>query len=226
MIPTIGIGAGPDCDAQVLVWSDMAGMNRGRKPQFVKPYADVGGILLDAARRYAAGGAGRRVPGRGALLHAERRADARLPAVADAPVGAHLADCGYRLAGDRGFARTACDSRDDRARRAGPRPARRPRSEASSREAGDRRGRSGRAGTPGGPRRPGGRRRPRPPRRGRCSAPARRVGSASARAGRPAVGRGVRGRAPLRQGRVQHQPGQQATAAPRTARGPGRRRTP
>jgi 3-methyl-2-oxobutanoate hydroxymethyltransferase len=53
VIPTIGIGAGPDCDAQVLVWSDMAGMNRGRKPKFVKPYADVGGILLDAARRYA-----------------------------------------------------------------------------------------------------------------------------------------------------------------------------
>ena len=54
VIPTIGIGAGPDCDAQVLVWSDMAGMNRGRKPRFVKPYADVGGVLLDAARRYAA----------------------------------------------------------------------------------------------------------------------------------------------------------------------------
>lgn len=53
VIPTVGIGAGPDCDAQVLVWSDMAGMNRGRKPRFVKPYADLGGILLDAARRYA-----------------------------------------------------------------------------------------------------------------------------------------------------------------------------
>jgi 3-methyl-2-oxobutanoate hydroxymethyltransferase len=53
VIPTVGIGAGPYCDAQVLVWSDMAGMNRGRKPKFVKPYADVGGILLDAARRYA-----------------------------------------------------------------------------------------------------------------------------------------------------------------------------
>ncbi|WP_433507213.1 3-methyl-2-oxobutanoate hydroxymethyltransferase [Pseudonocardia halophobica] len=53
-IPTIGIGAGPDCDAQVLVWSDMAGMNRGRKPRFVKPYADLGGLLLDAARAYAA----------------------------------------------------------------------------------------------------------------------------------------------------------------------------
>ena len=52
VIPTIGIGAGPDTDAQVLVWSDMAGMNRGRKPRFVKQYADLGGILLDAARRF------------------------------------------------------------------------------------------------------------------------------------------------------------------------------
>jgi 3-methyl-2-oxobutanoate hydroxymethyltransferase len=53
-IPTIGIGAGADCDAQVLVWSDMAGMNRGRKPRFVKQYADVGTVLLDAARRFGA----------------------------------------------------------------------------------------------------------------------------------------------------------------------------
>ncbi|OZM77376.1 3-methyl-2-oxobutanoate hydroxymethyltransferase [Pseudonocardia sp. MH-G8] len=53
-IPTIGIGAGPDCDAQVLVWSDMAGMNRGRKPRFVKQYADLGATLLDAARRFDA----------------------------------------------------------------------------------------------------------------------------------------------------------------------------
>jgi 3-methyl-2-oxobutanoate hydroxymethyltransferase len=51
-IPTIGIGAGPDCDAQVLVWSDMAGMNRGRVPRFVKRYADLGGVLLDAAKRF------------------------------------------------------------------------------------------------------------------------------------------------------------------------------
>ncbi|SHK27543.1 ketopantoate hydroxymethyltransferase [Pseudonocardia thermophila] len=52
VIPTIGIGAGPETDAQVLVWSDMAGMNRGRKPRFVKQYADVGSVLLDAARRF------------------------------------------------------------------------------------------------------------------------------------------------------------------------------
>ena len=53
-IPTIGIGAGPDCDAQVLVWSDMAGLRGGRAPRFVKKYADLRGVLSQAARTYAA----------------------------------------------------------------------------------------------------------------------------------------------------------------------------
>ena len=53
-IPTIGIGAGPDCDAQVLVWSDMAGLRGGRSPRFVKKYADLRGTLAEAARTYAA----------------------------------------------------------------------------------------------------------------------------------------------------------------------------
>lgn len=52
-IPTIGIGAGPDCDAQVLVWPDMAGLRTGRAPRFVKRYADLHGILLEAAQTYA-----------------------------------------------------------------------------------------------------------------------------------------------------------------------------
>ncbi|MBO0847921.1 MAG: 3-methyl-2-oxobutanoate hydroxymethyltransferase [Pseudonocardia sp.] len=53
-IPTVGIGAGPDCDAQVLVWQDMAGLNRGRTPRFVKRYADLGEELLTAARTFGA----------------------------------------------------------------------------------------------------------------------------------------------------------------------------
>jgi 3-methyl-2-oxobutanoate hydroxymethyltransferase len=53
-IPTIGIGAGADCDAQVLVWQDMAGLRTGRMPRFVKQYADVHGVLLKAAQDYAA----------------------------------------------------------------------------------------------------------------------------------------------------------------------------
>jgi 3-methyl-2-oxobutanoate hydroxymethyltransferase len=52
-IPTIGIGAGPDTDAQVLVWTDMAGLNGGRAPRFVKRYADLRGTLLAAAKEYS-----------------------------------------------------------------------------------------------------------------------------------------------------------------------------
>jgi 3-methyl-2-oxobutanoate hydroxymethyltransferase len=52
-IPTIGIGAGADCDAQVLVWPDMAGFTGGRVPKFVKKYADLRAELLRAAREYA-----------------------------------------------------------------------------------------------------------------------------------------------------------------------------
>jgi 3-methyl-2-oxobutanoate hydroxymethyltransferase len=52
-VPTIGIGAGPDTDAQVLVWPDMAGLNTGRVPRFVKRYADLAGVLSEAADEYA-----------------------------------------------------------------------------------------------------------------------------------------------------------------------------
>src|SRR6516164_10703839 len=52
-IPTIGIGAGAGCDAQVLVWQDMAGLSP-RSPKFVKRYAEVGSVLRDAANEFAA----------------------------------------------------------------------------------------------------------------------------------------------------------------------------
>jgi 3-methyl-2-oxobutanoate hydroxymethyltransferase len=61
-IPTVGIGAGPDCDAQILVWQDMAGLTGGRLPRFVKRYGDARGGPLDAARRYAAEVADRHYP--------------------------------------------------------------------------------------------------------------------------------------------------------------------
>ncbi len=52
-IPTIGIGAGPSCDAQVLVWQDMAGLRGTDKPaKFVKEFADVAAVLTDAATRF------------------------------------------------------------------------------------------------------------------------------------------------------------------------------
>jgi 3-methyl-2-oxobutanoate hydroxymethyltransferase len=52
-IPTIGIGAGPETDAQVLVWQDMAGLRTGHAPRFVKAYADLHGVLSDATKRFA-----------------------------------------------------------------------------------------------------------------------------------------------------------------------------
>jgi 3-methyl-2-oxobutanoate hydroxymethyltransferase len=52
-IPTIGIGAGPGCDAQVLVWQDMAGLSP-RTAKFVKRYADIAGVLRSAAESFAA----------------------------------------------------------------------------------------------------------------------------------------------------------------------------
>lgn len=51
-IPTIGIGAGVECDAQVLVWLDMAGMGQWA-PRFAKQFGEVGRALSDAAKSYA-----------------------------------------------------------------------------------------------------------------------------------------------------------------------------
>ncbi|GAA0362786.1 3-methyl-2-oxobutanoate hydroxymethyltransferase [Streptomyces blastmyceticus] len=53
-IPTVGIGAGQECDAQVLVWTDMAGMTSGRVPRFVKQYAQLRETLGEAARAFGA----------------------------------------------------------------------------------------------------------------------------------------------------------------------------
>ncbi|HVK21952.1 MAG TPA: 3-methyl-2-oxobutanoate hydroxymethyltransferase [Actinokineospora sp.] len=69
VIPTVGIGAGPDCDAQVLVWQDMAGMRRAKAPRFVKRYADVAGVLLNAAEQFAADVRGREFPGPEHVFH-------------------------------------------------------------------------------------------------------------------------------------------------------------
>ncbi|MGW0180088.1 3-methyl-2-oxobutanoate hydroxymethyltransferase [Nocardia sp. NPDC003345] len=52
-IPTVGIGAGADCDAQVLVWQDMAGYTSGKTAKFVKRFAAVGDRLREAAASYA-----------------------------------------------------------------------------------------------------------------------------------------------------------------------------
>ncbi len=53
-IPTIGIGAGPDTDGQVLVYHDMLGMTAGRLPRFVKQYANLRSEITEAAKTYMA----------------------------------------------------------------------------------------------------------------------------------------------------------------------------
>jgi 3-methyl-2-oxobutanoate hydroxymethyltransferase len=52
-VPTIGIGAGPDCDGQVLVYHDLLGLTEGHLPRFVKRYANLSREIRDALESYA-----------------------------------------------------------------------------------------------------------------------------------------------------------------------------
>ena len=61
-IPTIGIGAGPGCDGQVLVSNDLLGLTLGHRPKFVRLYADLGDETLRAFERYVADVKSRRFP--------------------------------------------------------------------------------------------------------------------------------------------------------------------
>ena len=61
-IPTIGIGAGPDCDGQVLVWHDLLGLYAGRPARFVKRYAEIGDTIRSALAEYASDVRERRFP--------------------------------------------------------------------------------------------------------------------------------------------------------------------
>ncbi|MBZ4655720.1 MAG: 3-methyl-2-oxobutanoate hydroxymethyltransferase [Thermoanaerobacter sp.] len=51
-VPTIGIGAGPYCDGQILVTHDMLGITQGHRPKFVKQYADIEKIMIDGINAY------------------------------------------------------------------------------------------------------------------------------------------------------------------------------
>jgi 3-methyl-2-oxobutanoate hydroxymethyltransferase len=53
-VPTVGIGAGPHCDAQIMVWQDLAGLTTGRVPKFVKRYAALAETLTAAVKQYTA----------------------------------------------------------------------------------------------------------------------------------------------------------------------------
>jgi 3-methyl-2-oxobutanoate hydroxymethyltransferase len=61
-VPTIGIGAGPDTDGQVLVFHDLLGLSSGRHARFAKRYADLFEPMVDALRAFAADVRGRRYP--------------------------------------------------------------------------------------------------------------------------------------------------------------------
>ena len=61
-IPTIGIGAGPDCDGQVLVWHDILGLYDGRAARFVKRYAEIGESIRSALAEFAGDVRERRFP--------------------------------------------------------------------------------------------------------------------------------------------------------------------
>jgi 3-methyl-2-oxobutanoate hydroxymethyltransferase len=62
-IPTIGIGAGPSCDGQVLVSTDLLGMSRGHSPKFAKHFAQLGDAIVDAVRSYVGEVEGGTFPG-------------------------------------------------------------------------------------------------------------------------------------------------------------------
>src|SRR5213082_1688922 len=71
-IPTIGIGAGPDCDGQILVVHDLLGLTFGQTPKFVRQYANVGEIISKAVREYCDDVRTETFPSDGESYHAAR----------------------------------------------------------------------------------------------------------------------------------------------------------
>jgi len=69
-IPTIGIGAGPDCDGQILVFHDLVGLTFGKTPKFARRYAHVGEVIAKAAREYCEDVRGGTFPSDGESYHA------------------------------------------------------------------------------------------------------------------------------------------------------------
>jgi 3-methyl-2-oxobutanoate hydroxymethyltransferase len=73
-IPTIGIGAGPDCDGQVLVLHDMLGLTFNPLPKFARQYANVGKVISSAVREYCEDVRSGRFPSDAESYHAPQRA--------------------------------------------------------------------------------------------------------------------------------------------------------
>src|SRR5271163_653766 len=73
-IPTIGIGAGPDCDGQILVIHDLLGLTLGKTPKFARQYANIGKVIAKAAREYCEDVRGGTFPSDGESYHAAQTA--------------------------------------------------------------------------------------------------------------------------------------------------------
>ena len=80
-IPTIGIGAGPDCDGQILVLHDLIGLGSGHTPKFTRRYANVGDVISRAVGEYAADVRGGNFPSDDESYHLSSEARERMLAV-------------------------------------------------------------------------------------------------------------------------------------------------
>src|ERR1700737_4639825 len=78
-IPTIGIGAGPDCDGQILVVHDMLGLTFEQTPKFARQYANVGEVISKAVREYCAGVRGGGFPSDAESYHSGQSVKGRKP---------------------------------------------------------------------------------------------------------------------------------------------------
>ena len=82
-IPTIGIGAGPECDGQILVFHDLVGLTIGHKPKFVRQYADLSAEVSRAVAEYCHDVREGRFPSDAESYHSPAELRERLPAPQD-----------------------------------------------------------------------------------------------------------------------------------------------
>jgi 3-methyl-2-oxobutanoate hydroxymethyltransferase len=78
-VPTIGIGAGPDCDGQILVLHDLLGLTFQEPPKFARRYANVGEVISQAVREYCADVQGGSFPSDAESYHAPSAIQGRKP---------------------------------------------------------------------------------------------------------------------------------------------------
>jgi 3-methyl-2-oxobutanoate hydroxymethyltransferase len=82
-VPTIGIGAGPDCDGQVLVFHDMLGLTFGAPAKFVRRYADLSEVITSAVKSYRDDVKQRSYPGDPESYHLPKETMLALQAIAE-----------------------------------------------------------------------------------------------------------------------------------------------